>query len=151
MYFFVGFRFIPDGFYLNGNILSEEEVAAKINEAVQDKRKYYDYFRWHRYYTYQSTYGGDIDSLCAFCAFLNDNSIRTKRRVYTRIDKWWNDYRPQNTTENFIVNYEDSGPYIKSVVSYREQNNEMHQMTTISTLDNVNNFLTDLFNYYFPY
>lgn len=134
---------------MNGNILSEEEVAAKINGAIQNKQMYYDYFRWHRYYTYQSVDGGVTDPLCAFCAFLNDNSIRTQRRVYARIDKWWNEYRGQNKMEDFIVNYEESGAYIKSFVSYREEKIASQPIATTSALENVNNFFVDLFSYYF--
>lgn len=79
---------MPYGIYLDGNILSEEKVAEKINEAIQDKQKYYDYFRWHQYYTYQFTAeSGDTDPLCSFCAFLNDESKRNQRRVYARFDQ----------------------------------------------------------------
>lgn len=145
------FSFIPEGAYLNGNILSEEKVAEAINEAIQDKRKYYDYFRWRQYYTYHYTDGGDTDPLCEFCAFLNDESVRNKRRVYAHFDKWWNEFRRQRSAEGIIVHFEDSASYIKGVVTYREPKpNENEPKTPPSVLENINNLIDDVLNYFFP-
>lgn len=130
--------------------MSEEEVAAKMNEAIQDKQKYYDYFKWHRYYTYHQSQGGDTDPLCAFCAFLNDESIRNQRRVYARFDKWWNEFITQNDAEDIIEKYEDSGPYIKSVLTYREPKFEPKTVETLSTWEQANSILDDVINYFFP-
>lgn len=142
---------MPDGIYLNGNLLSEDTLAEKMNEVIQDKQKYYDYFRWHQYYTYQFTAeSGDTDPLCSFCALLNDESKRNQRRVYARFDKWWNEFRTQNDTEEIIVKYDDSGPHIKSIVTYREQKVEPKTIATPSTWQNVNNIFDDFMNYVFP-
>lgn len=142
---------MPDGIYLDGNILSEETLAEKINELIQDKQKYYDYFRWHQYYNYQFTAeSGDTDPLCSFCAFLNDESNRNKRRVYARFDKWWNEFRTQNDTDDIIVKYDDSGPYIKSIITYRELKLEPMKITTPSTWQDVNNIFDDFLNFAFP-
>lgn len=139
---------MPDRIYLNGNTLSEDIVAEKINEAIQDKQKYYDYFKWHRYYTYYFTDArNDTDPLCSFCTLLNDDSIRNQRRVYAHFDKWWND--SQNKTENIIVKYDDSGPHIKSIVTYREQKVDVKTADDSSTIEKVNNFVDDLISYYF--
>lgn len=143
------FRFMPDGVYLNANTMSEDEVAAKIHEAMQDKQKYYDYFKWHRYYTYHHAEGSDDDALCAFCAFLNDESIRNQRRVYARFDKWWSEYRNENDVQDIIVKFDDSGPHIKSVMSYREAKIEVKTVNTPSIFEEVNSFVDDVFGYYF--
>lgn len=129
--------------------MSESEVAAKINEAIKDKQKYYDFFKWHRYYTFHHAAGGDDDTLCAFCSLLNEESIRNQRRVYARFDNWWNEYRSANDAEDIIVKYDDSGPYIKSVMTYREPKVEVKTVNAPSTLEQVNNFFSDLLNYYF--
>lgn len=143
---------MPDGIYLNAETLPEEELAVKIKEAIQVKEKYYDYFRWHRYYSYQFTAeSGDTDSLCAFCAFLNDESKRTQRRVYARFTKWWNEYSVPNQTDDIIVKYEDSGLNVKSYVTYRDKKPDQRSSNTatVSTLQEVGNFVNDFWNYYF--
>lgn len=146
-----GFSFMPDGIYLNGNNLSEDKVAEAMNEAIQDKKKYYDYFRWRRYYTYHPIHGGDTDPLCEFCAYLNAESVRNKRRVYARVDKWWNEYRTERSTEGLIVDFEESASYIKSIVTYREPKvNLVDPKSSPSILDNVNILFDDILNYLFP-
>lgn len=141
---------MPDGIYINGNMLTESQVAQKINEAIQDKQKYYDYFRWHQYYTYQFTAeSGDSDPLCAFCAFLNDESNRNHRRVYAKFNKWWNEDGNHKDSGDIIVNYDDSGPHIKSVLTYKEKHIEMKTVSTSSTFEQVNSFVGDIINYYF--
>lgn len=147
--FFYCSRFMPAGIYLNGNVLKEEEVADKMMEAIHDKQKYYDYFRWRHYYSYFPTEGGGSDPLCTLCALLNDESVRNQRRVYARFTQWWNDYRSQTELEDFIVKYEDSGPYIKSVLTYRENKVEQKAWETPTTLELVNDFFGDLFSYFF--
>lgn len=143
------FRFLPNGIYLNSNTMSEDEVAAMMNEAILDKQKYYDYFKWHRYYSYHQVHGINDDTLCSFCALLNDESARNQRRVYARFDKWWNEYRSENDSEDIIVKYDDSAPHIKSILTYREPKVEVKTVESPSTLDKVNNFIADLFGYYF--
>lgn len=140
---------MPDGIYINGNMLTEDQVAQKIREAIRDKQKYYDYFRWHQYYTYHFTAeSGDSDPLCAFCAFLNNESNRNRRRVYARFNKWWNEDGNHRGLGDIIVNYDDSGPYIKSVLTYREKQIEVKAASTSSTFEQVNSFFGDLINYY---
>lgn len=56
---------MPDGIYINAETLPKEELAVKIKEAIEDNQKYYDNFRWHRYYSYQYTSeSSDTDSPC---------------------------------------------------------------------------------------
>lgn len=141
---------MPDGIYLNSNFLTEEEVAAKINEAIQDKQKYHDYFRWRRYYTYQFISDvGENDPLCEFCALLNNEAFRNQRRVYAGFTKWWNEDDNHKDTEGIIVKYEESASHIKSFISYRHKNIDMTTDEAPSALEGVNNFVGDLFSYYF--
>lgn len=140
---------MPDGIYLNAETLSEEELAVKIKEAVQDKQKYYDYFRWHRYYTYQfSAESRDSDPLCQFCAYLNDESKRSQRRVYSGFTKWWNDYSKPNDTDNIIERYEDSDPHFKSYISFRDKL-PVKVSATASAFQEIGSFVGDVYHYYF--
>lgn len=146
------FRFLPDGTYLNAKEIAPEKMANKMNEIIRDKQKYYDFFKFHRYYTYQATAESvDTDPLCAFCAFINDESRRNSRRTYTEFYKWWHKTSQQkNETENMIVKYENSGPHIKGIITYRYKNIEKKEFVTPSTIDTVGNFFDDIINYYFP-
>lgn len=84
---------MPSGSYLNAMILNANELAAKIFESIRNKVKYYDFFRWHSYYSYHMpAESADTDPLCKFCAFLNNASIRYGRRVYERFTQWWNEF-----------------------------------------------------------
>lgn len=141
---------MPKGIYLNGNTMSEEEVAEKMNDAIKKKEIYYDYFRWHQYYNYSTAEGTDADPLCNFCAMLNDQSVRNQRRVYARFNKWWNEYRSLNDEDDIIVKYEDSGSYIKSVLTFREPTFVVKTVVPTSTIEVVNSFIADIINYYFP-
>lgn len=141
---------MPDGIYINANKLTEKEVAEKMHEIIQDKQKYYDYFRWHQYYSYQLTAGsGDSDPLCAFCAFLNDEIISTNRRVYARFDKWWNEDGHDRKLGDFIENFKDSGPHTKHIRNYMQKQIEIQTIIAPSALEEVINLAGDLLNYYF--
>lgn len=140
---------MPDGIYLNANFLTEEQLAERINEAVQDKQKYYNYYRWRRYYTYDFIADvGESDPLCQFCALLNDEASRNQRRVYAGFTSWWNDDDNHKDKEGIIVKYEESASHIKSVVSYRNKKIEM-ETEPPSPLEQVNSFVGDLLSYYF--
>lgn len=136
---------MPDGIYFDVTKFTEGELASKMNELIQDKEKYYDMFKWHDYYSYHSiAESGETDPLCAFCAFLNDDSRRIKRRVYARFTDWWNNLIMANDT---IVEYEDSGPKIKSYFSFKPAKLERIAVTA-SLLNGVNDFVDKIYNYY---
>lgn len=140
-------RFMPYGIYFDVKNYTEEDLASKMNELIENKEKYYDMFRWRNYYSYHSVAeSGETDPLCAFCAFLNDDSKRTQRRVYARFTEWWNDLIMENDT---IVQYEISGPKIKSYFSYQPVKYEPVPPTD-SVLNRVNDFVDNLYNYFNP-
>lgn len=83
---------MPDGMYLNAFKLGPQEVARIMNDAIRDKKKYYDFFKWHRYYKFhEPSENADSDEICAFCAFLNDKQQIQKSTVYTHITNFWMD------------------------------------------------------------
>lgn len=134
---------MPDGIYLNAKTLGQEQLAWKMNELIRDKEKYYDYFRWHGHYSYHSaSESADTDPICAFCAFLNDIDKRSERRVYSRFSLWWN----ENLEDSAIVTYENSDPTYKAhYIRYTNTN----PLPTVSVLQNVGQFVGQLYNYYF--
>lgn len=80
---------MPDGMYLDAVALGEEKLARKMYDVIADKNKYYDYFKWHRYYSFHATNdSADTDEVCAFCAFLNHRKPmnRTQER---NVRYWW--------------------------------------------------------------
>lgn len=81
---------MPEGMYLNANDLEVENLAKIMNESIHDKKKYYDFFRWHRYYSiHDPRESPDSDEICSFCAFLNDKSQINKKSVYMNITQFW--------------------------------------------------------------
>lgn len=134
---------MPDGIYLNANLVGEEEMARKMNDLIHNKEAYYDYFKWHRYYSYHDvTESADTDRVCALCAFLNNMTIRNNRRVYTHLTQWWND----DKTDNPVHWYENAPPNIKG---FYKRYPSKHSPGTPSVLQNVGQFVDQLYNYYF--
>ncbi|KOB63349.1 Uncharacterized protein OBRU01_24246, partial [Operophtera brumata] len=66
-------RFIADGAYLNARDMGAEDLAAKMNQLIQNPDDYAEYFRWKNHYSYHrkmdSVY---TDEYCLFCSILND-------------------------------------------------------------------------------
>lgn len=73
--------------------MKPEKLAKTMNDIIHDANKYYEFFKWQKYYTFQSQVGSpETDEICAFCNYLNERQRETfyKRRVYTNISKFWN-------------------------------------------------------------
>lgn len=122
-----------------------------MDDIIKDKKTYYDFFKFHRYYTFQAPAENvDTDPLCGFCAFVNDETVRNTRRTYAQFRKWWNRVDEKiNETVGMIVQYESSGSRIKGLITYREKNVKINEGTTHSAIESVGNFVDDLINYYF--
>lgn len=134
---------MPDGIYLNANLVGEEEMARKINELIHDKETYYDYFKWHKYYSYHDvTESADTNRVCALCAFLNNMTRRNQRRVYTHISQWWN----EDKEDNPVFSYE-SAPH--NVKGFFKRYPSKHSSGNPSVLENVGQFVDQVYNYYF--
>lgn len=134
------------GIYLDGKALGEEGLAKKMNEAIKDKQKYYDYFKWHKYYTYQdTTESGEIDPLCAFCDFLNNMTVRGQRRVYAHLFEWWNEFE---TTRNDSIFWYAPALYPRSK-SYFMTRPNTKVVEPPSVLQSVSQFVDQLWNHFF--
>lgn len=98
------FRFLPNGTYLDARALGPVKLAKEMNDIIKDKNRYYDFFRWRRYYRYDaSSDNADSDGICALCTALNKASRSNERRVYARFREWWNELQDGGTDDNPIA------------------------------------------------
>lgn len=135
------FRFLPNGIYLNALELGVDGLAKEMYDIIKDSQRYYDFFKWHGYYTFHDT-GADgyRESVCAFCALLNDKpKIYNKTHVYKNITGWWdvpyvdefpNTARPNYTTP-WLTNQDIESPL------------EPEEVTESSFFLNIINFFLD--------
>lgn len=66
------------------------DLARIINDVIHDVDRYYNYFKWHRYYTiHEPNERADSDEICGFCAFLNDKEEMRKTTIYKNITNFW--------------------------------------------------------------
>lgn len=110
---------MPDGIYLDANVLDPENIAIRMNEIIEDKNKYYEFFKWHDHYSFH--FSGEnryTEEVCRLCAFLNNNWNIMSTIEY--IADWWNEDQPpwptgtsplendpQNNIEKVITNFLD--------------------------------------------
>lgn len=84
---------MPEGIYLNANVLAPNQLAVKMVEIINDINTYYEFFKWHEYYSFHSTSEDRFTrAVCSLCAFLNNNENQTN--VYDDIVAWWNEIQP---------------------------------------------------------
>lgn len=66
-------------------------MAVVMNNIIRNKKRYYRFFRWHRYYSIQAPdESPDTDELCGFCALLNNRMIMRKISAHEDITRFWN-------------------------------------------------------------
>lgn len=90
--------------YLNAREWTPKQLAKQINEMIEDKELYYDYFKSRRYYSYYDPahLKGETE-YCKFCEALNDENTMTKSVTYENLAEWWNQpptYQPQMHSDN---------------------------------------------------
>ncbi|KAJ0177337.1 hypothetical protein K1T71_007346 [Dendrolimus kikuchii] len=84
-------RFMPDGIYLNARELGPQKLAERMHEIINDKEQYYNFFRWHKYYSFHQTEEDpETDIYCKFCEKMNDIEYMRKSTVLEHVRKWWN-------------------------------------------------------------
>lgn len=89
---------MPEGIYLDSNIMPPNVMAAKMNELIHDIDKYYDLFKWHDHYSF--SFSGEtryIAEMCRLCAFLNNNKHTIS--VVKDIAVWWNEGWPADLVD----------------------------------------------------
>lgn len=91
-FFLFFFRFFPPGSYIDASRLQPEALARTMHSIINNKEKYYKFFRWRRYYDFNHIYESpETDEFCAFCALLNNYKETNERKAYTNFIRWWND------------------------------------------------------------
>ncbi|XP_045767444.1 alpha-(1,3)-fucosyltransferase C-like [Maniola jurtina] len=84
-------RFVPDGAYLDARELGEVELAYKMNEIINNKTKYYDFFRWRNHYKYTINTDASKKDVCQLCALLNNKDKMSEVTVWKKFREWWNE------------------------------------------------------------
>lgn len=93
---------MPDGIYLDALRLGPVELARTMNEIINDTNKYYDFFRWHGYYSFHDTEEDLFKrEVCALCELLNNKTLMQQSTVFSNLSLWWNeDFPPSNSDYN---------------------------------------------------
>ncbi|XP_075973766.1 alpha-(1,3)-fucosyltransferase C-like [Anticarsia gemmatalis] len=82
-------RFMPDGIYLDARKLSVAQLAEQMAQLINDKEKYYSYFKWHNHYSYHDVISSpESDAYCKLCAMMNDERF-DKPSTYEDFVSWW--------------------------------------------------------------
>lgn len=82
---------MPDGAYLDARELSPKSLAKVIFESILNKKHYYEFFKWHRYYSFHDPKESpETDWFCGLCAALNEMSRRKQKFIVENFTDWWN-------------------------------------------------------------
>ncbi|XP_053611641.1 alpha-(1,3)-fucosyltransferase C-like isoform X2 [Plodia interpunctella] len=79
-------RFLPPGSYLDAHNLRPIELARTMKEIIQNKTRYYDFFRWRNHFVYK--HGENASEICNVCTALNKN-IPTNLNLRDGFRFWW--------------------------------------------------------------
>lgn len=89
---------MPDGIYLDAIKLGVQRLAKEMIDIINHPPRYYDFFKWHSYYSYHATADDKYrESVCAFCTYLNNNAQMYKKTVYVNVKQWWKNSSEDDT------------------------------------------------------
>lgn len=106
------FRFLPDGIYLNAYTLGPVKLAQTIAKVISNKKYYYDFFKWHGYYSFHNTEEDDFrQQICGLCTLFNNKTIMTTKTIY-HTNVWFNEWydgppAPYVNDSNLVINVVD--------------------------------------------
>ncbi|KAG6450280.1 hypothetical protein O3G_MSEX006457 [Manduca sexta] len=84
-------RFMPDGIYLNAKELGAQELAKQMSEIINDKERYYNFFKWHNHYSYHELEEvPETDFHCKLCEKVNSKEVTEGVNIHEHIREWWN-------------------------------------------------------------
>lgn len=82
---------MPDGAYLDARELGPKKLAKIIYESILNKKQYYEFFKWRRYYTFHDPKENpETDWFCGLCATLNHMLRKRVRSILEKFTDWWN-------------------------------------------------------------
>lgn len=138
---------MPAGMYLDARVLGPKKTAKKMSNAIRNRKLYYNFFRFHRYYVFHAPHDStETDPICNFCAKLNDQRLRNERRVYARLPEWWN-VQSRKAPRDLIFYYDtahDSLQNNRSKVNIENPNRHilvLKEKIEVSLLDQFLNFI----------
>lgn len=123
---------MPEGSYLDAGKLGPSGLAKEMNDIINNPGRFYDFFRWQKYYTFHNSVDDDYNAaVCGFCALLNNNTRRNQRAYYRNMTRWWNEWG-QNRVYPTTVQVDPPAPEESNIV------------------DNVKDAINKLYDYFFP-
>lgn len=76
--------------YLNANVLEAKQLAKKMNKTIHRKSKYYEFFKWHHYYSFHYPDASpDSDHICTMCSIFNIIKQTQLISTYEQITEFW--------------------------------------------------------------
>ena len=82
---------MPDGIYLTAQQSRIRELAKEMVDIINDKQKYYEFFKWHNHYSYhEPRESRDTDVYCKLCELVNSQENNLRTSVYEDFSQWWN-------------------------------------------------------------
>lgn len=83
---------MPDGIYLNARTLGPAKLAKEMIDIIYNKTRYYDFFRWHEYYSFHHIIENQYyNEICGLCEMLNNKTVMEKQSV-RHTNLWWNEW-----------------------------------------------------------
>nr|XP_053611793.1 alpha-(1,3)-fucosyltransferase C-like isoform X1 [Plodia interpunctella] len=79
-------RYLPPGSYLDAHKFSPVELARTMKEIIENRTRYYDFFRWRNHFVYK--YGDNSTEICNVCAALNKD-IPNNFNLRNGFRLWW--------------------------------------------------------------
>lgn len=119
------YRFLPEGSYVDASKFSEGSLAKFMYEIINDPPRYYEFFRWHNYYSIDGTGDSDDGAVCELCAFLN------KKQRVRRSPKYF--YTPKPTTYRTSI-LKDLTPTATEIVLNEEDIDDLEDTTSTDYL-----------------
>lgn len=82
---------MPKGIYLDGNKLGPERLAKQMDRIINDMEQYYEFFKWHGYYSFHVAYEDRYQrEVCALCELFNNKTRMNTISIWHNIVEWWN-------------------------------------------------------------
>ena len=77
----------PPHSYINVNNFEDIQGLAKyLQDLLDNPKKYYDYFKWKKYFNVYGIEQSLKNAMCQLCESLN---LDKKHKIYHNIDDWW--------------------------------------------------------------
>ncbi|KAJ8728289.1 hypothetical protein PYW08_016674 [Mythimna loreyi] len=106
--------YMPEGIYLNARTVPAKELVKKIVDIMNNKEKYYDFFRWHNHYTYSNIdEAPESDTYCNFCKKINDPDFMNRKTVKKYLARWWNGWEVGHYKMEYLLH--KFGKYLNSL------------------------------------